>query len=463
MSQNKVLTILGAFSPSELKKFGMYLRRTHARKEPLLQLFDALRKYHPEFDAPQLAYQELYRRILPGKKYHEKRILNEMSVLRAAAEQFMIEEYLEEHEYTRNALLLQVYKKHHLDDLFFKQLEKMKKTIDQEKETSYTWLEKMKLAETFYYHPSTERINNEVSEIYEALEHIDHFYAIAKLQYACEALNRQKVLQDSPKEIRLLEETLSHLNFGNSSCFRCYSMAHKLITVREDATYWELKAYFQSNFRKIGSKDRLIIFQYLINHISYRVKRGVKVFNRESIDLYRFGVDNMILIIDGYFDVHSFENIVAVFCNDKQFTWSLQFIKNWRGNLKTKVRKNTVTYCEAYILFEQGKFIESHQKINQNKRPDFHDDIRISLLRIRCFVELKQYHGILYDTCESFARTTRRKKFISKVTKKSVLNFLKIVQRFSKPGLNKALAIEELNKMDFVFFRTWLKEKLQAL
>ena len=159
MSQNKVLTILGTFSPSELKKFGMYLRKTHARKEPLLQLFDALRNYHPEFDAPQLAYQELYRRILPGKKYHEKRILNEMSVLRAAVEQFMIEEYLKEHEYTRNTLLLQVYKKHHLDGLFFKQLEKMKKTIDQEKETSYTWLEKMKLAETFYYHPSTERIN----------------------------------------------------------------------------------------------------------------------------------------------------------------------------------------------------------------------------------------------------------------------------------------------------------------
>lgn len=463
MSKHKALKILGVLSSQELKRFGSFLRKVYGGREPLIKLFDVLRKYHPDFDSPQLEHAILFRKIMPDKVFHEKRIFNEMSALRSVIEQFMIEEYLQENEHSRNVLLLQAYKKHQLDDLFFSRLKKMKKAMDKQAETPYNWLEKMKLAEAYYYHPSTKRITDEAPEFHQAMTHLDQFYAITKLQYACEAQNRQNVLQDSPKEIWLLEEIKSLQKFDNSPCFRCYALAHSLLADRADQTYRELKAYFQANFRKLASKDCLIIFSYLMNHVSYSVKKGIRAYDRESIDFYRFGLDHEILIIDGYFDIASFENIVAVFCTDKQYKWTSQFIKEWSDFLRPERRINVVTYCEAYNLFEQSKFNEAHQKINQNKTSDFHDDIRVNLLRIRCLVELEQYHSILDTACENFARITRRKKVISTATRKSVLNFLKIVRQFSKLRLNKTLLIKELNEMEYVFFRKWLLEKVQTL
>jgi hypothetical protein len=463
MSKHKILKILGTFSPRELKRFGSYLRRTQAGKDTLLQLFDIIKKYHPDFNAPQLDHENLYRKILPDKAYHEKRIHNEMSDLRKAAEQFMIEEYLRKNAFLRNEILLNAYKDHQLDDLFFSQLEKMKKGVNEEEETSYTWLKMMKLAEEYYYHPSTQRITDKTTRIYETIEHLDRFYAIAKLQYACEALNRQNVLQDVPTEIRLLEEVQSLLNTDQSVCFRLYGLALKLLDKRDDATYWELKAYFKANFREIQAKDRLIIFNYLMNHIAFGVKKGTKAFDRESIDLYRFGVDHEILIVDGDVNIQTFENIVAIFCKEKEYEWTSRFIRKWGAYLKQEAREYVVAMSEAHLLFEQGKYREALDKIDQNQKLDYHNDIRANILIITCYVELEENHQTFLDKCDSFARNVQRNRVIGADTKKSVANFLKFVRKLDKPGLDKTSLIRELEDMKYIFARKWLREKVQSL
>lgn len=241
-------------------------------------------------------------------------------------------------------------------------------------------------------------------------------------------------------------------------------MAHKLITVREDATYWELKAYFQSNFRKIGSKDRLIIFSYLINQTSYGIKKGIAEYNREMIDLYRFGVENKIMIIDGYFDISSFENTVILYCKDKQYEWALKFIKNWKGYLEPKIRKYIVAVSEAYILFEQGNYNEAHQKMLSYEELDFHDHIRAHILLIGCYVELEHYNiDFIHVKCDNFARSARRSKVVSEENKRAILNFVKIVKQLDQLGIDKYALLEELNKMDFVFSKKWLTEKIREL
>ena len=83
-------------------------------------------------------------------------------------------------------------------------LDKINKQLNNNQQwTAQLWLEKMQLAHQHYYYPSTDRINPEPYGIQVAMNALDTFYALSKLRYACELVNRQNVLQQSLRSFLL--------------------------------------------------------------------------------------------------------------------------------------------------------------------------------------------------------------------------------------------------------------------
>ena len=462
MRKIKLLRLLGKLSSKELKEFRSYMIRHHKRQEISIALLENLRPYHPNFSSKKLDRKSLFKKIIEGQEFNEKRLLNEMSKLSRLLEDFLIAQHIQENKYAKESLLLEVYKKHQLDEFFFDQLEKMEKKLDQEKESTNFWLKKLNLASENYYYPTTKRITDKSPKIYEAMTYLDNYYSISKLKYACEFLNRNKVLQDSPQTILLLEETISTIKPINSTCHTLYTLAMELIKKRENSIFYTLKEFYLSNLSKIKKKDQLIIFNYLINHTSYCIRLGLQEFNTEVLKIYRFGVDNKIMIINGYFDKSSFENTVIVFCKNEAYKWAEQFLVNWQATLNPRIREITISICKAYILFERSEFEKAENLLTDLRAVNFLDQIRITILLLSCYVELKRDDDDVITKCENFERASRRNRIINQSTRKAIFNFTNFVKKIYNPNTSKILLLKQLNETEQVFSRNWLIEKIQS-
>ena len=287
----------------------------------------------------------------------------------------------------------------------------------------------MQLAEEYYFYPSTERIAKKSSKIYEAMNFLDHFYAIKKMQYSCELFNRSQILQDSIIPILFYKE-IKELFQLDSICFQLYKIASDLIEQKEISLFFQLKNLYFNNYLKLDKRDQSIIFHYLINHASYRVKLGEDEFNKEIFLVYKHGIHQQFMIVNSYFDKSSFINIVIIATKNKEFEWGEKFIKKWQNYLMPKIQLDTILICKAYILFEKNKIDETIKLLAEVNSVNFHYSIRANILLISCYLESGDYEpSFILNKCSNFNRIARRNQLIHPTTLKSILNFNKFIKK----------------------------------
>ena len=332
MRSSILLNTLGKLSPAEFKQFRSHINNQHSGKKVIIRVLNYIKDYHPLFDSDELNKQYAYARIFKKEKYVEKKLENALSDLNLRLKAYLIDKYLEEYDFEREFLSLQVYKKYQLDKPYFSLCDSLNKDLKKiERIDSWHWLKEMALSQEHYFHPSTIRVTKE-TKIQEAMNQLDLFYAASKLRIACELYNRKQVLQAQLPPILLLEELSQIPETQNHCYFIAYQLALKLIKSKEASTYFELKNYLQENALRLNNRDNLTLFSYLLNFVAGCLKNSLHEFNDEALSLFKLGIDQKILIVDGYFDVAWFNNIVDFACKLKKDRVGKKLCENLAGN-----------------------------------------------------------------------------------------------------------------------------------
>lgn len=465
MHKNKLLIFLGKLSEQEIKEFKIsYMNKLYDKTSVPNRLLNYLIKYHPNFSSEKLDAEKIHKSVFKNGTYNRNDVINAFSDLRKELKRFLIWNSKEDFPFEKDSILLQLYEKYNLKTHFDLLLKSMNKKVDKESEDIWKWYKKMKLAHEYYFDPKKEQINLSESSLLAAMENLDKFYAISKLKYACELQNRNQVLQNKLPKIKLLKELVNESKHEDSVLHQCFFLALQLFEKREEDTYSKLKNIFFKNIKNFSRENQLIFLTYLINHHSYRMKNGLLLSRTEFFELYQFGVEYEVFIVDGVFDVSHFNNIVGLGCTLKELKWLKKFIKNWSPKLNDDIREQTELMSKVSLLFAGGEFEQIIELTRTIEFKGLNNKLRFRCIQIASSYELDSYSSQdvidLCIACENFAR---RNTEIGEYMKLGLLNFTKFVKKLSVFPPQKEKIKAELERGEFIYFGDWLKEKVSLL
>ena len=133
MHNSKLITILKALNPEEFKQFHRYIHSPfNTQSTELLELFDYLRGYYPDFDSPKLEREHVFQQLYPKEKFNGPRLRNLLFKINKILEEYLIYLEFQQNDYRRKKVLNQIYGKRNLNVIFKKKTEELISFLEKE-------------------------------------------------------------------------------------------------------------------------------------------------------------------------------------------------------------------------------------------------------------------------------------------------------------------------------------------
>ena len=464
MQNNKLIKFLKKLDEQEIKEFKTsYMDRLHSKNSIPNLLLKYLQKHHPEFPKEKLQPEKVYKIIFKDSNFSQDKINKAISDLRGELKLYLIRKYQDEFPFERDLILLQLYEKYNLKPHFDLHLKSMLRDVKKEKLHAGKWLKKMRIAHEGYFDPKKEQIDQSDEFLIEANENLDQFYALSKLQYACELHNRSQVIQGKTSNINFTE-LISNPSIQNySPLHKSFFLAYQLFLNRSEQIYLELKKTVFKNIRDFSLENQHILLTYLINHNSYKKKKGLPFSRKELFEIYQFGINSEMFIKDGIFNSSHFNNIVDLGCKQKELKWLEHFIERWSIYLAEEIRDPTIQISKAFIHFEKKEFGKVTDILNKHNFKGVHNKLRFRFLEIAAKYELGEKREHIISLCQTSKKFARRSSELGNIMGEGLYNFSKFVEKLLSPKLQVEKIKAEFEKKEFIYFEDWLKEKVSQI
>lgn len=454
-----------------MAKLEAYLRSPYFEtKSPVLVLFEYLKKLHPQFEEKKMDAVYMQKKV-PALGDQRKQA-NYGSELLNATEHFLAVEDFQANTDSLNRHRLQAYKKHHLFEQFNKEHEQLLKELDKNTEQDF---------ETFYQrHILTElalngfdtKLNRTVTnDIHPVTETLDIFYAIKKLRYHCELLNRQRVL-GTPYEEENMEYVLRVLqplnHIGNSFVYlfaNVYQMLKAESFAAGETYYQPLRKFAEENNKEALSPSIKEIINYTVNHCHYWNNRGYKQAGSEALWWLELKIKHGILLEHSRIPPSDFRNIVALaILNQKDEKWIMQFIGTYSIHLPTEHAEINHAFALAqyhYYTKNYNKAMPMFQQALAKAEPIFNAIIR--RWQFMCMYEQDSSNtDLLFDFQIAYEKYIQRYSTSFHKSKdlftKNILYSKKLLKATDRKT-RKELA-EELNNESYFTGKEWLVKQL---
>lgn len=463
MHKNDLLILLQKLSQKEVKDFQIFLKRHFKADSIPMRLFQFLRNHHPVFSPNKVTYENAHNFLAPGKLFNKTLVINHLSDIRIKLREYLVEQYLKENPAQQDMILLQVYRQYQLDKHFIKKHNALNRALEKDKVMDmWFYLKKMILDHEQYSFKSTKSLNVR-SSIYSVMDNLDRFYASAKLRYSSELFNGFQILDESEPDILFLSEIEESPLIQSSLYHHFYNLALKMLRDRDQSKYYQLKNDFFKNSKQISKEDQYILICYLLNYISYEVRKGKETFNEECFELFKFGFEKEIFIVPGILPPNLLLNAVEVAGHLGQAEWAKATIKKWSKKLEPTIR-NYYTMLSKAILYFRIQDFESCSKILL--QPDIiepQNELRRRWLEVVVPYELKSGHNLILGRCTAFEKFVRRNTFIHQTRKKGVLLSIKILRMLLKPEPDKNRILKLIENSEDFHYKGWLTQKAKEL
>ncbi|MEM9823431.1 MAG: hypothetical protein AAF985_20275, partial [Bacteroidota bacterium] len=204
MHNNKFVSVLRTLSTKEVKAFAQFLEGLYAKQTVALKLFEFIRGFSPKFDRQdqmtlELAHQFVFgKKLVASDKKGRKNLLNSLSDLNQWLGEFLIlQEVRKKKSSDRDLMLLKIYQDRNCRDVFSSKLKAFHKTLDQAEEIDvwHHWY-RLRADHLLYYSNFSDKYSVSQSQFFSIKSNLEEYYLTSKLKYACEAINRQKVLKE---------------------------------------------------------------------------------------------------------------------------------------------------------------------------------------------------------------------------------------------------------------------------
>lgn len=468
MRDSKTYTALSSLDSYKLNRFIKFLKSPYFNQNELIlhlgELFvqDIKNQNKPN----QFNKQEVWLKLGQNGKYNDEKIRSWQAGLLNLFEEFLAQEFYNDRTSLKNYYLLESIHKLKIESLYNSsiKLARVNSSRSLLKDSNYylnEYITEFKIHEI----QQKELKRFEKWNMEYISDNLDKFFIIEKLKVFSKALSHQSFISDAYniKFIDTIENFITPEELQKNPIISLYYFNLKLITHVDDEKYFfEYKNLLLRNINDLELKESFELLFDAINYCIRRLNSGDNKYLDEVFELYKFAIDNDILIRSGEFVHWDYKNIVSIGLRLMKFNWVSHFIEDYKDKIDSLHRNNAYHYNLSNLFFyrkEYNKVLNTLQKVN-------YDDLTYSLdartLQVATFFELDEI-DTLSSTLDSFQTFIKRKNFLSEATQRPYINFIKYTKKIITINDNSKLTKlkQILNNTSGIVNKQWLLHKIE--
>lgn len=482
MYGSKLLETLDFLIPEEMDCLVKFLQSPYFFSDkqiketyPLLQL---ILQFSREEITLELSKKTVYQKLYPNEKFIHGKIEKLMSALLKQVHQFIAIHFRKKKEslIEDNITLVNFFRlrnTHKFEIHYLKKLKKIHLQSEQKSTQYYFDNYLIRLEEIERYLFLDQRFDS--FNYKTALQPLDTFYLLNKLEYACSLLSLDRFRQNLDVEaiIRFLDtfkalyakSDLLHLPL-----IAIYYQIFEILKTKEakESNYWKLKEMIQKNEKSLSHKSLKKLHGFARAFINDQYSRGASHLLHENFSLHKFQLEKGYLNYEKGILPSTFKNLVTLGLRTKSYSWVSNFLNEYKdkiegtNNSKDLYYFNLSSYQFAVKEYEQALEFKAGQ----------YEDLFYKNAAKR--LELKIYYETNSEILDS--KIDAFKVYIHRLPKNALIdhkrssnnnfiNFLRQIRNprtmFSAERLEKlALKVEQCQ---FLNEKNWLLEKIIAL
>lgn len=474
MQDSKLLTLLKSLDPVAFKNFRHFLESPYYNRDPNIKmLYDCIARYYPRFKAGSLDKALVFRRIFPGQQFDLNKMRKLMSAMTGLVEDYLILLEFESDTYQRKKYLRHAAVRRDLPGYFEKVNHELALELDTTTDLSpMQYLRQMDLNVELFYHPGTDKQKFGSDILIKAMDNLDAFYLLTKLQLAAEMRTRENILSES-YSICLLDESIKEAEAhfaGSNPMIRLYLYIMALYQKPDITVLAPAVALFKTLRARTGKKERQILLQLLLNHGIRRVNGGEMHYKQYVFDLYQQGVEEGLLLDNNQITELAFSNIVTIGVSLKAFEWVQYFIDAYTTCLRPEIQQDIKSLSLSLLYFSKKDYQQAELSLQGSKFSDTLNLLKARCLLIRIWFEQflldDRSYFFLMDQIEAFEKLVRRQKKIATHKTAAYLNFAKWTKKLVNKQYrheNKSALQLQINASETFFYKEWLLEKARQI
>ncbi len=469
MVETKLVHILKTFSRSEMGRWRDFVKSPYYNKNKyVLALAQFLEKRYPKFNPAKTTKEKAFDFIFPRKKYDDLRLRHLLSVLLKVTEEFLAAQHLRHHDVSKGVKLMGAFKKRNLAKHFEAAHRQTTKRQNNHRQVD------------IFYHYHQYRIEMEreqfldmkegrrkVTGLQKVSDHLDAFYLINKLKQCCAAISQQNVFGQQ-FQLKMLDEVLSHLKNNSYDIPLLHLYQCGLLTLMEpenETHFFALKENLSKHLASIPREEAAELHVLARNYCIKRLNTGGDKYVKELFDLYKLGLNSVVLDDKGMITPASFKNIIAVGLKLKEYNWTEKFIREYSQKLEEQYQGDYLDYNLAKLYFEKKDYGRVIEMIREVDFIDIFIAVDARTLLIKTYFEIDEYE-ILDSQLDSFRQFVQRKKEVA-YHRKNYLNTIRFTRQLMglKSGDHKQAERirKKIEQEKMITEKSWMLEKLNEL
>ncbi len=430
-------------------------------------LFQYLKKQHPYYDEKKMDPAVMEKKA-PALG-NQKKQANAGSDLLKAVEGFLaLEDFWATGDI--NIHKLKAYKNHHLFDAFNKEQEHLLNEVNKQFEQAY---------ESFYQrHLLTElglngfdiKLNRTISnDALPVIKTLDEFYALKKLRYHCELLNRHQVL-GTPYHDDNIAYVLEVLEPFNNAAYPYAYLFLNIYKMLKTTSFEEGEQHYRIVQQFIQSADTLSVnlrevISYLVNYCLYWNSRGYKEAGAAALWGLEMRMRFDEIVEHGKIAPSDFRNIVVLaILNNKNPTWIKQFIDGYAQYLPSEQADTNKAFAEAQYFYYTKDFARAmslFQQAQVKEEPIFNAIVR--RWQFMCMYEQNPGNtSLLLDFLDAYEkylqRNTTQLHAAKEIFIKNIFYGKKLLKATDK--LKRTSLVELLNAENYFPGKEWFLHQI---
>jgi len=485
MHNSKLIRILQAFSPEEVKEFRKFIDSSFFNKEGayIVRVFDELKKYYPQFENEAIAKEKLFKKIYKDKPYSDALMRKAGSALIKLAEEYMRYRAYKASE-TESEL-------HYLRGIREKRIEKLFETGSAALEDKLNVTEGSVDSEYFRnrYRLELEKINyfldysNLINKQQESMQSVQRYLVydtlVNLLDIGFNILVGITTMYSGKSNLVLqlleridLESAGKMLMENDPELYPVFNLFHKRYlgfkNFDDDNYYFEYKKIALENMKYLTWENQFTIFISLQNICTRKFIEGKRYFKTELHEVHKEMLSRGLYVQQkgDFMNLQTYRNIVLTASNLQKNDWITEFMTGYIQKILPEQRESLEAWTKALVMYNTGRFDAALKELQSVKNDHYLTKHEIKAMTMKMFYELDDFEaGISF--AESYRKMVQNDKTYAEIHRNSYTNFSILFLKLIKIKADKNYSEAEFLKLEIektvTNSKEWLVEKVNEL
>ncbi|MCB0727876.1 MAG: hypothetical protein KDD00_10455 [Ignavibacteriae bacterium] len=475
MQNSRLIQLLKSLSPSELREFKDFVNSPlYNKNKKIILLFDALRKFYPEFDHPDLSNEKVFYTAFGSGDYDYFNFKNLISDLLALGKEYLTFLQFRKDRDKSNILLLSELRDRNLDKLFEQTFKSLDNKLESENITDERfYLKKLELTEEILSY----RIPKDPDSRFDYLQDELNFflkYSVIRLLKFYNLMLHEKEQNNCNFTLEMFEGVMDYIRTkeeDNPTLLIYYNII--LLNIEKKEKYFfNLKKLKEKYFDNLNNGDRFMLFLHLANYCAYVYNvLGKKDFMKEHFLISKENYERGTIFL-GKVLYPDFLNHVKIAVRVNEFEWAENFINEF-SHLLTEEKQSTLNFCHGFISYKKGNLETALELFSKTKFQSFIIKVQVKILILQINYEMG-YYVEASANIDSFRHYLSRENSMVVNFKESYFDFLRnlndlIKLKSGEKDINDKANLKLLkNNADLIKFnqfgiKIWLREKVDEI